>query len=542
MTKKLDQSLSLEFIAAYQEHGTQKKAAAALGITQGKFARQLKAAKEAGLYRAPGGNVKVFESRNVKAPPKGRKHVFILTSAQNNTRLHSCWRDLLALAKHDDAQLMVSTFKYNKDAQGQRDAAKFETRDQELKAMYPHEIIPYVCDDRVNIAPNITFCGELNVLPTASNPLEGLESYTYRQSTIVPHPKLALVSVPAVRGEGVKLMYTTGCITQRNYIKRKVGYKAEAFHSYGALLVEVDDSGSWWCRQLSVGNDGAIYDLDRRVKDGVVTTGHRVENITWGDVHVGKIDPVVADISWGSRKDSILETLRPRSQGVHDLLDFGARSHHSRKDPHEVFRAHVRGTWGVLPELKETARVLWSDMARVWCDTYVVDSNHHRHLVRWLKEMDWRDDPENARTILQFNLRYLEAIAADEKDFDLFEYAMRFCGGVNRAATNITFLREDASHVILPKIDGGIECGIHADRGANGAKGSIAGMGAIDRKGNFADKHTIAINNHAYFAGTCALLDMGFNHGLTSWTHGDIITYPNGARAILSVWKGKWRA
>ncbi len=542
---KLSQDVLLATVRAVQEHGTITAAAIALGCGRSRVSERMTQAKAQGLVSEPGGTLKIFESKALKLPAKGRRKVFILTSAQNHTKLHPCWTDLLALAKHDSAQIMVSVFKYNKDALGQRGAAKsdaYASREEELKAEYPREIIPYVCDDRIDLTPTITFCGELNVLPTATDPLGGLESYTYRKSTIVPHPKLALKCVPAMPGEGVKIMYTTGCVTQRNYIKRAAGYKAEAFHNYGALLVEVDAEGSWWCRQLSVGTDGAIYDLDRRVKGGVVTTGHRLENITWGDAHIYKSDKIVAGVSWGKTKDSIIEVLRPRSQHVHDLLDFGPRSHHTRKDPHEVFRSHMMGTWGVLPELKETARALWEDIARPWCDTYVVDSNHHRHLARWLKEVDWRDDPENARTLLEFNLRYLNAIADQEPDFDLFEYAMRFCGGLNRACTNVKFLREDESHVILPKIEGGIEAGLHGDRGANGAKGTITGFGKMDRKVNGADKHAIAINNHAFFAGASALLNMGFNHGLSSWTHGHIITYANGTRAILSVWKGKWRA
>jgi hypothetical protein len=36
----------------------------------------------------------------------------------------------------------------------------------------------------------------------------------------------------------------------------------------------------------------------------------------------------------------------------------------------------------------------------------------------------------------------------------------------------VTFLAEDQSHIILPDIDGGIEAGLHGDRGANGSKGT----------------------------------------------------------------------
>jgi hypothetical protein len=57
-----------------------------------------------------------------------------------------------------------------------------------------------------------------------------------------------------------------------------------------------------------------------------------------------------------------------------------------------------------------------------------------------------------------------------------------------------------------------------------------------------ADKHTAAIMNHTYCGGHTGLVDQGYNHGLSSWTHAHIVTYSNGTRTIISVWKGKWRA
>lgn len=507
---------------------------------------RIKHAQERGLVHQGKGDIEALQAVEMPLPPKGKKQVYILTCAQDHTKLHPCWKDLLALAEHDNAKLLVSTFKYNKDALGQRGAAKFETREQELHSQYPAEIVPYICDDRLDIAPNLTFCAELNVLPTAVNPLEGLRSYTYRKSTIVPHPKLALESVPTMKGEGVKLMMTTGCVTVRNYLKRKVGFKAEHFHNYGGLIVEIDDKGRWYCRQLSVGPDGCIFDLDRRVKNGKVTTGHRVEAITWGDIHAGRMDREVADVSWGHRKDSMLEALRPKEQHVHDLLDFSGRSHHTRKDPHAVFKAHLSGEWVLSDELSMTASVVYDDIARPWCDTIVVNSNHDRHMDVFLKEVDWRDDPANARLILALNLHIIDAIVdGRDKGMSLLEDALTMVRKQQRPGANehsVRFLREDESHLLLPDIDGGIECGLHGDRGANGAKGTIAGIANIDRKINGADKHSVAIMNHAFFCGTSGKLDQPWNHGMSSWTHAHTVTYANGTRAIVSVWKGKWRA
>jgi hypothetical protein len=547
LTQKNTDATLLASVEALRLHGSQRKAATALGIAQGRVSDHIKEAKARGLIRDVSGTIEALEARSLPLPRTG-KHVYIVTCVQDYTKLHPCWKDLLALAEHDDAKIMVSTFKYAKDAMGQSARAKWESREQEIAALYPPEVIPYICDERVDLTPNLTWCGELNVLPTAEHPLSGLESYTHRTSTIVPHPKLALQSVPSMPGEGVKLMYSTGCATMRNYIKRKVGYKAEHFHNYGGLIIEVAADGSFFVRQLSVGTDGAIYDLDRRVKDGKVTTGHRVHDINWGDAHVARIDEKIADISWGKRKDSILETLRPKMQHVQDILDFSGRSHHTRKDPHAVFKAHFNGEWILTDELTKTANCLWDDITRPWCETYVVNSNHDRHLDIFLKEVDWRDDPVNARLILALNLKVIdEIIAGTDNKFLMTEYALRLArhhASTDAAAkeNHVRFLLEDESHVILPDIEGGIESGLHGDRGANGAKGTISGIARLDRKVNGADKHTVAIMNHAFFNGTTGKLKQGWNHGLSSWTHAHTVTYPNGTRAILSIWKGKWRA
>jgi hypothetical protein len=540
MTEKTSDDALRAAVTAYFQVGNQRGASKLLGISQPQFCQRIADAKKRGLYKEPEGDVKPLQAIETALPKKGKVKRYILTCMQNYTHLHPCWPDLLALAEHYDAELLISTIKYNKDAQGQRAQAKWESREQEQAAMYPEETLDYICDERVDLAPNLTWCGELNIMPTAEDPLSGLNSYTHRKSTIVPHPKLAMHSVASMPGEGVKLLYTTGCITQRNYIKRKVGFKAEHYHNYGGLIVEVNHEGHWWVRQLTFGPDGAIHDLNLRVKKGAITEGRYVEDICWGDVHAGKSDPVVADISWGKRKDSMLETLKPRSQHVHDLLDFGARSHHTRKDPHEVFRSFVTGGWELTQELKLTANCLWGDIARPWCNTVVVDSNHDRHLIRWLKEMDWREDPANAVMLLKLNLFVLENIR-DDKPFKLVEHALRL-GLTTQVPHAVRFLAEDESDVILPNIDGGIEGGLHGDRGANGSKGTINGIGNLDRKVNGADKHVAAIRNHAFFAGTAAKLDMGFNKGLSSWTQAHTITYVNGTRAIYSIWKGDWRA
>jgi hypothetical protein len=541
MKKLTDEELA-RTVSVYLQSGNQRTAAQELGCAQSRVSDHLAQAKERGLYTDPAGNVDALETIQFKLPPKGKVKRYLLTTCQSKTKLHMpWWKNLLAIAETYDARIMVSTFNYNKDAMGQTRSAKKYNSDADIESDFPADVVPYINNDRVDIAPNLTWCGELQLSPTARRPLVGFENYTYRKSTIVPHTTVAMKSVASMKGEGVKLLYTTGAVSQRNYIQRRIGFQAEHFHVYGALLVEVDANGSWFCRQIEHGHNGVAHDLTNAWKGGKLTSDTtRAACITWGDIHAGENDVDNAAICWGPESGTMLETLRPRSQHLHDLLDMTPGSHHTRRDPHEVYRNYVhKHRRSIMEELRTTAQTA-AAIYRPWCRTVDVNSNHTRHLDRMLKEVDWREDMENAELICRLNLRLLEAIRTKEADFYLPEYALKTCGGASVEA--IHFLREDQSDVILEDLDGGIECGLHGDRGVNGAKGTVSGIARMGRRVNMADKHSAEIMDGVYVAGTSGKLDAGFNKGPSSWTHSHIVTYPNGTRAIIGVWKGKWKA
>lgn len=539
----------LAVLHAYRHHKSQRLVAKAMGISQPLVHRLIKEAERRGVaLPPPGGSEAATGAADLKLPRAGKVKRYIFTCAQDNTKLHEpTWRNLIALARYYDAAVHVSTFCYNKDALGQGRLAKRRIEANESEADYPKEIVQYMSNERVNITGSLTWCGELQISPTARRPLTGFETYTFRRSTIIPHTTVALAPVPAVKGEGVKLLYTTGTVTQRNYIQRRVGFQAEHFHSYGALLIEVDAQGAWWARHLIQGPDGAMHDLDVRAINGKVERQTKaaidngfgfVADIGWGDVHARQVDPVVAHVSWGAQPDSMLNALHPSTQHVHDILDNTPISHHTRRDAHETYYNHIhKDRRSIVAELRITAAEL-NKIHRTWCKTRVVCSNHDGHLQRWLREEDWRDDMENAEQILMLNFQILRALRKDDKKFYIVEDALRRFG----ADPAIRFMRQDERDVILEDvIDGGIET-VHGDKGANGAKGTLAGVAKTSRPTNMADKHAFGIMDYAYMGGTSTLLDCRYNKGFTTWTQGHTVTYANGTRTIVAVWRGKWRA
>jgi len=472
-------------------------------------------------------------------PKEGKVKRYILTCVQNNTHLHEgLWTNLQTLAAHDDAQIMVSRYTYNKESYGEKAIKPGSGKASDHQELwYDPRIEDYVYDKSAELAPGLVWCGEVNILPTAVRPLSGFESYTGRASGIFPHPKLALDSIASGKHEPTKFNYTTGTLTQRNYIQKKAGQKADFHHCYGALLVEVDHEGSWWVRQLNADSDGTIYNLDMRIERGMISTGHRVKAVNPGDIHAGFTDPVVKQVIWG--KSGVMDRLKPEYQFAHDLLDFHSRNHHEARDPHKRFERFVKKQDNVAVEV-DGVRALLNEIERPDCQTVVVDSNHDNALTRWLKDADARHDPINAIFYHEAQLALYRSIAALNTDkFHLLEWACRRAALDNDAVHRARFLREDESFIICRDQHGGIECGMHGHLGPNGARGGAAAFAKMGRKANVGHTHSTSIHDGVYTAGTSSLLDMGYNRGPSSWSHSFIVTYQNGKRCICTIWRGK---
>jgi hypothetical protein len=390
------------------------------------------------------------------------------------------------------------------------------------------------------MAPGLMFAAEMNISPTAVYPLSGLQTYTGRDSGIFPHTKISMDSIAGTKYEPSKFNFTTGVVTQRNYVAKKAGLKAEFHHSYGALVVEVNHLGQWWCRQISADEKGRFYDcpdyknskLCVQVSDGEVEDGHRAEAINWGDVHASELDEKLMHINW--KEGGVIDKLQPKFQFIHDLLSFRSQSHHERNKFGRRFEKFVKGIDSVENEVHETA--LWMHYAdRENTKMIVVNSNHDRHGERWLDDVDYRGDLQNAEFFLEAQLQRVRNIKAGDP-FYFAEWALRRDG----VPEGVQFLEPDESFVICKQYGDGIECGMHGDQGPNGSRGSTQSLTKIGRKINKGHDHTAAIKDGVYSAGACTT-DFGYMSGPNSHSISHIVTYRNGKRAIITVWDGKWR-
>jgi len=459
--------------------------------------------------------------------------VYIAISAQNNTFVHNKFMDSLeVLAGERNAQILCGTFTYN--TSGFQNLQK-GTDSEEV--WYDPRIKKYILDKPVMLCNDLMWCGELNILPTAVNPLSGLHSYTRAASAIVPHAKLQLESIPTHKSLPAKIMYTTGAVTKRNYIQKKAGQKAEFHHAFSALLIEVDKEGDFFVRQLNAETStGCFYDLDKYYTPNGVYNSNYVEAINWGDLHSEKKDVEVYDLAFGRNSNSMIDTLRPKFQFANDLADFTSRNHHSIGDPYFRFKTHIHGNDSVRSDIFNVIATL-EDMNRDFCKTVVVESNHDLALERWLKNADYKIDPENAIFFLECQLKKYKTIKAGDFGFSVFEWAVK---NNSKELDHVRFLKTDESFRICDEDGNGIECGQHGHNGANGSRGGVAVFQRLGSRHNVGHTHTATIKDGVYYAGVMAKLDLGYNTGGSSWSQSSIITYPNSKRTIITIKNGKW--
>ena len=522
-------------VDAYQLHGQFRSAAKSLGLHESTFKQRVNKAWDAGYVARMGGRVDARKATVRALPEKGTIKRYVLTCAQSETLLHEpTWNTLKTVAKHYDAELLVATYSYKHRQEGsaKRDSAKGSKAREDW---YDDRALEHVADEMIQLAPSLIWNGHVNILPTAVDPLSGVDNYNGRASSIFPHAKLAMKSIPTVRRDPAKLQYTTGTATLRNYLQKKAGQKAEFDHVYGGLLVEVDATGSWWVRQLISDAQGVCYDLDLKfLPTGSVERNDSVEAVVWGDIHVAQLENDQKEVCWG--ENGIMQALKPKRQYMHDIIDFESRSHHNRKDPFKAFELHVKKRESVSDEVFDVWKFLVENAGT--CQTYVVQSNHDRHLERWLKEADWRTDPVNAEFYTACTAAYLKAVRAGES-FNALEWAVTRLGKLPK----VKWLDADESHVICKDASGGVEMGLHGDLGPNGARGSIRNLARLGRKVCIGHSHSAGIFNGAWQTGVTAKLGMDYAKGApSSWSHSHILVHANGKRQMVTVFNGKWRA
>lgn len=500
--------------------------------------------KKSDSYKATEGAPRTWISGTLKVAPvdnhRGRK--FIFTGAQNDAPIHGdFWANLLAYADFLGAEVVVGPWTYE---------TQWWSENNPLARSYAPELAEYLCFGQMRIGPSFVFCGEMNTLPTANKPISDLVTYSRGKWAVFPHAKRQLKSVPSTdpKTQAHQVM-TTGAVTMPKVIPRKAGVKSIFHHVFGATVVEFDQDGQIFCRQITGNDDGSFYDLDRYVAQGTVTGGHRVEAIVVGDLHIRKANQknFAAVFGQGTKSEltephNMMDVLRPEKVFLHDIFDNEARNHHHAGDSAYSYEMAYRKRESVLDEILEVGQFLGS-IKRDDTQVIVVESNHDIGLDRYVREGRYRNDGINVKAGLLLEAKYIslreaqaDALDAGEEvpTFSLLEEALRT---INPDHVEDVWWVHDGESFVL----NGVECGHHGFRGANGAKGTVSGFARMGKKLNIGDKHSPEIDEGVYVAGVMNLR-MGYNRGPSSWAVACIVQYQDGKRSIVTMQGGKWRA
>lgn len=427
-----------------------------------------------------------------------KKQTYIITHAQNNTPVHKkFFEKVKAYQNFRDAELVVIAGRYKNPT------SIFQDKKEDF---WVKEVLPYLSAKREKIHKNLVILGDIKIQATSSRPLARKELISGDDSCVVGHPRVHLKSVDRLPTYEPKIMFSTGSVTLPNYTDSDTGKVAEAHHTLGFLIVEIDGE-NFHARQVTAEPNGDFIDFNWRVSEQGITRNEKVKAVVLGDVHYKNADKTLLQ----TIEQKILKRFKPENTVLHDLFDGTSVNHHAQKDPFYQYNLLKNGDNSLKKELTEIKHFLvnWQDYNPV-----IVRSNHDEWLDKYLVERDWKKDIENAELYFEYALIKLQG--KDPKG--IFPYIVD-----NWQIPNVRTLGINESFKPCA-----FELGIHGHLGSGGAKGTNNTFKRLSTKIIKNHDHTVFREDGVLSSGTCTKYDLGYNKGLTNWVQSITIEHDNG--------------
>lgn len=455
-----------------------------------------------------------------------RKQTFVITCAQNNTDVEpKFWKALQGYAKEHDAQLFVIPVRY-KNPTTKRDP---QEGDPNANYWWPPELHPYLVDNEVRIHKNCRVMADHKIGATIANPLGGLEGQSRGASAIYGHAQVQMRTVPTPQGEMPMILHTTGSVSRKNYADNARAKKALLHHTNGALVVQ-KRGRLFHIRHLnwSAGHQ-CFHDLGRRY----TATGSypvKIKALVLGDWHAIWTDPKVR----AATKRMIAE-LKPETLVWHDVLDSYSITHHHNRDPITRMVKHHAGKGNIEIELELTAKSVL-EMTPIGVQSVIVASNHHDHLLRWLKEADPKRDPENALLYHRLMVSVLERAKMTTRGTVIPDPFALWFHLTYPSSANVRFLKRNESFRVEE-----VELGFHGDIGSGGARGSRVSFSKLGCKPVIGHLHSPGIEKGCTQVGTSTELGMEYTFGPGGWLNTHCAVHANGKRQLYNIIRGEYR-
>lgn len=449
---------------------------------------------------------------------------YLITWAQAETAIHEgFWDNLKVYAKFLGAEIIVQAGRYKNP--NSIESSNDIKRKEQNKNIWDLRLKDYLYASRLTLCKGLQVLCDVKVMPTAMLPLSGLDGFTSTNSTILPHPKVHLKSLPILEGYDHKLSLSTGAVTVPNYTDTKAGKKGEFHHQIGFTIVEVDEDETFHIRQIQADDDGSFYDLFYKVdENGVtdVTPKIKTENYTLilGDTHGESVckPSLEAAINLGHR-------LKVKNVVGHDTNDGKSVNPHEDKDPFILLEKEEEGTDNLMRELDVDINLIDFICKSLPDSTFHnIASNHNTFVDRWLRNTDWRK-ARNKKAYLEL----ANIVASGEAKQGVFNYLLN-----KRLPEVKTYGYGDSLRIME------WELGLHGDMGANGSRGSIKQFKNLPMKTISGHSHSPQREDGSIVVGTLTKLRLGYNVGLSSWLNGVAIIYPNGKATNIHIINGKY--
>ena len=353
------------------------------------------------------------------------------------------------------------------------------------------------------------------------NPLTGIDRVSVKlgASIIVASPKVFLKYVPNMHYDIPPAIMTTGAITVNNYdtekyMSKRTSALAEVDHTYGAVIVEVENEDIFHFRHVQASPNNSLTDMGvDYLPDGSIVN-MRDTVMVMGDSHVGYHDYELHEKVMQLAHDTEVKEII-----LHDIFHGSSVSHHdAKKGITNAIKAR-EGKLGLERECIAVKNYL-NDIVNRGFNIKVVKSNHDSHLLRYLQEGRYVSDPINYQ--LSTKLAYVATLELDPLQYAIEEE-------LKYKKDEVTWLNEDESYKVY-----GVECGTHGSAGSNGCKGSLIQFEKAFGNCVTAHTHSAAILRDAMCVGTVGLMDMKYNKGLSSWTRTCCLIYNNGTKQLIN--------
>lgn len=430
------------------------------------------------------------------------KKRYIISSAQNASDVNLKFlHNIQAYAEHIDAEIGIIATRYKNPT------SMFKEGDD----VWSEDVHPYLTANRQLLHKNVLLLADLKVQATSPNPTAGIELYGDGASCIVGAPRIEMRTVPVLPNQTQKFLYSTGSVTKPNFTDSVAGGKAAEHHSYGFVIVEVENEEIVHLRSVSANDDGEFNDLIYRVEDGIIFQ-EDVEYLIWGDCHFGQKD---SRITFAFQ--NLCEDLGIKKSVLHDVFDSTSVNVHNIKDPfkrYEVFKSGKSNLKSEIKQMKQELKWFEENMEK----TYVVASNHDDMVDRMLAQGNWYDNLENAETLLKLMRIKLSGDAPD---------------GVIPYIINKKFQNIHAFGLNDSFIEYGVQLALHGHKSSNGSKGSVQSFSRLSQKSIVGHTHSPAIRWGCYQVGLTCKMDHGYNQGLSSWAYASCTLNKHGKRQLI---------